>query len=153
MTAHSSHAVANKLLEIARNRGKSLTPMQVLKLVYLCHGWMLGLCGLPLIRDRVEAWKYGPVIPGLYHSLKKYGADPVTETIEQPYDTPFDDQEDGIIEEVFDVYGNHTGPQLSTITHRPGSPWSQTWDAGGTVIPNDGMKRHYKELARNDGTA
>ena len=37
--------------------------MQVLKLVYYCHAWMLGLYGRPLIRQPIEAWRYGPVVP------------------------------------------------------------------------------------------
>ncbi|WP_131993555.1 type II toxin-antitoxin system antitoxin SocA domain-containing protein [Dokdonella fugitiva] len=40
--------------------------MQLLKLVYLCHAWTLGLLGRPLLREEVQAWRYGPVFPALY---------------------------------------------------------------------------------------
>ena len=71
----SARAVANELIELAKQEGRAFTPLQLLKLVYIAHGWMLGLRQKPLIRDRIEAWKYGPVIPALYHDLKRYGAD------------------------------------------------------------------------------
>src|SRR5437870_2146380 len=42
---HDSRTVANHFLRLAREKGDFLTPMQVLKLVYIAHGWMLGLYG------------------------------------------------------------------------------------------------------------
>lgn len=30
-----------------------------------------------LIDEQIEAWKYGPVVPSLFHDLKKYGNQPV----------------------------------------------------------------------------
>lgn len=146
---HSSLAVANKLLKLAESSGKSLTPMQVLKLVYMCHGWMLGLYGRPLISDKVEAWQYGPVIPNLYHSLKSYRASPVTNTLMQPVDeAEFGEEEESLISQVFNIYGDYSGPQLSTITHRAGSPWHAIWNSNGSTISNDLIQTHYEELAQ-----
>lgn len=34
----SSLTVANEFIKLAGEAGESLTPMQVLKLVYICHG-------------------------------------------------------------------------------------------------------------------
>jgi len=42
---HSSITIANQLIKLAEAEGKTLTPMQLIKLVYLCHAWMLGLYG------------------------------------------------------------------------------------------------------------
>lgn len=56
--AHDARAVANYMLAVAEKKGMTLTPMQVLKLVYLAHGWSLAWFGRPLIRDDVEAWDY-----------------------------------------------------------------------------------------------
>ena len=41
-------AVANRLLELARERQLSLDPMKVQKLLYYAHGWHLALTGKPL---------------------------------------------------------------------------------------------------------
>jgi uncharacterized phage-associated protein len=140
-----STQVAQLLLDIAGEQEKPLTPMALLKLVYLCHGWMLGLYDRPLITEDVEAWKYGPVIPELYHALKKFGGQPVSNPIEQ--DMPeFDDLESALIRRVFEVYGNN-GLVLSGLTHRPGTPWSATWERGSSVIPNESIQQHFKELA------
>jgi uncharacterized phage-associated protein len=80
----SSTTVANRLFQLAGRAGYRLTPMQLVKLVFLCHGWMLGLYGKPLVRDRIEAWKYGPVIPKLYNAVKQYRGGPISQLVPGP---------------------------------------------------------------------
>ena len=75
----SSITVAKRFIDIAeKDNGNTLTPMQLLKLVYIAHGTMLGKYSMPLINDKVEAWKYGPVIKPLYDAIKTYRNEPVT---------------------------------------------------------------------------
>ena len=55
---HDARVIANAL--ISRHGVNTLTPLQVQKLTYLCHGWTLGLYSQPLSRQQVEAWRWGP---------------------------------------------------------------------------------------------
>ena len=64
--------------EFIRRSGNTKTNMQIQKMVYIAHGYMLGAYGRPLISENVEAWKWGPVIPSLYRRFKKYGSDLIT---------------------------------------------------------------------------
>lgn len=146
---HDSRTVANRFLRLAHDAGRPLTPMQVLKLVYIAHGWMLGLYGRPLIRDDVQAWQYGPVIPRLYNAMRSYGGGVVTEELAEPINDPLDGQEDDIVQQVFDLYGEKTGTALSRMTHADGTPWSLTYVPGsfGIVIPMDTIRDHYEKLA------
>jgi uncharacterized phage-associated protein len=146
--------VANRFLELAAGEGHSLTPMQVLKLVYIAHGWSLGLDGAPLIEQPVEAWQYGPVIPELYNAVKKFGASTVQGPLPLGFgsrgDTLTPDQE-ALVNDVFKIYGNMGGLALSRITHAAGTPWSQTYKPGnfGAVISRDLIQDHYERLARD----
>lgn len=146
---HDSRTIANRLLQLARAGGKPLTPMQVLKLVYIAHGWMLGLYGRPLIRDDVQAWQYGPVIPKLYNAMRSYGGGVVTSEITAPANDDLDGQEEDIVRQVFELYGSKTGPALSRLTHADGTPWDLTYEPGsfGLVIPTDTIRDHYVRLA------
>lgn len=147
---HDSNRIANRLLELATAAGDTLTPMQILKLVYICHGWMLGLYGVPLIRDEVQAWKYGPVIPRLYNSVKAFRDQPVTGPLPVRGDQePLVPQEENVIRQTYEIYGQKTGPALSRLTHQDGSPWAQTYRDGiaGLVISNDLIEDHYHILA------
>ena len=141
---------------------KSLTRLQIIKLVYISHGFTLAMLNRPLIRDRIEAWQYGPVIPALYYTLKGYHGEPISEL--RYCGTGIDDQsikqrrdffemiigknERGIIDRVIEVYGNYTSSQLSGITHQKNTPWSKCYKKGElfTLIPNNIIKEHYKQL-------
>lgn len=135
------------LLKKAEEEGRGLTPLQINKLVYICHGWALGKLGRPLIDNhsgQIEAWKYGPVVRGVYYRLKRWKAEELT------YDSFCDEfdpygygkeygkefltemlhdlkKTDPEICKLFDivwyVYKDLTGGQLITITHKDETPW------------------------------
>ena len=52
----SSITVANEFISLAKKDGYYFTPMQLLKLVYIAHGWMFGFFNEPLIDDDIEAF-------------------------------------------------------------------------------------------------
>lgn len=144
-----SRTVANRFIALANSKSDALTPMQVLKLTYMAHGWMLGLVGRPLIKDEIEAWQYGPVIPVLYNAVRRYKSQPVNEPI-SGVDSNLDADELHIIDQVYQIYGQRTGPALSRLTHQPGSPWAKVYRPGsfGMEIPNDLIEDHYSSLAK-----
>lgn len=146
---YSSVTVANRFLGHAAAAKNLLTPMQVLKLVYIAHGWSLGLTGRPLIRDDVEAWKYGPVIPTLYDTIRSYGARHIDAPLlaSSGSEEALDDASERIIRQTFEKYGAYSGPALSRLTHMPGTPWERVYDGSfGAVIPVDLIEDHYARL-------
>jgi uncharacterized phage-associated protein len=147
---HDSRLIANKFLERANAAGKTLTPMQLLKLVYIAHGWMLGLYGIPLTRDRIEAWKFGPVIPNLYHAIKHCGDGPVLNELPTQNDQLVPVEED-LIRQIYDIYGGHSGIALSNITHQVGTPWHRVYVSGAShiPIPDDIIQEHYQQISQN----
>jgi uncharacterized phage-associated protein len=145
---YDSLLVADRFLERAKAMGDTLTPMQLLKLVYIAHGWMLGLYGRPLIKDEVQAWQYGPVIPRLYNAIRQYRDQPVRGPL-CPTSGALPMTEQSVVDQVYEIYGDKSGPALSRLTHLPGSPWAETYTPGvfGVVIPNDIIEDHYARLA------
>ena len=73
MKTYPAIAVANEFLDLSFIEKNLITPLKLQKLVYICHGRHLGFYAYPLIKERVEAWSYGPVIPIIYHQFKHYG--------------------------------------------------------------------------------
>src|SRR5258708_6687363 len=89
----NSVAVANWFVEKANQGGKPVTLMKLLKLVYFAHGWHLALTKKPLIKEEIEAWKFGPVAPDVYHVFKTNGAGPIKspgEMFEGDLDSPIE---------------------------------------------------------------
>jgi uncharacterized phage-associated protein len=138
---------------LAEAKGDKLTPMQLLKLVYIAHGWMLGLHGRPLINDRIEAWQYGPVIPALYQHVRKYKGYPVSRKIVSFFESgELSSDEDDIVTQVYNAYGQKPAMHLSRITHAKGTPWELVYEPGsfGLNIPTDIIEDHYKKLAEQN---
>lgn len=145
--------VANRFLELADADGRPLTPMQVLKLVYIAHGWSLGLNGRPLIEQPIEAWQYGPVIKDLYNAMKGFGGGAVRGPLPSAYGARADDlssSDDALVRRVYSLYGQMSGVQLSRITHAQGTPWQQTYTPGsfGDIIDDGRIAEHYRRLSR-----
>lgn len=149
--AFASTAVARKILEIANEQERSLTPLELMKLTYLSHGWHLAFLGEPLISENVQAWQYGPVYPDLYHATKRYRASPVEDVpangLELFGRQEVDGQAEKLLRSVFDAYKKFNGVQLSALTHEPGTPWDEAWKkARNAIIPDEVIKRHFNEL-------
>lgn len=145
---HDARAIANELIHHGVKAERPCDPLQVIKLTYLCHGWMLGLYRRPMSTQSVLAWRYGPVIPAVYHEVKRYGRNPVRALLRSG-DGGFDFQENDLIKQVFDVYGKFSGIDLSMLTHAEGSPWHQIWHREGmnATIPNDLIEKHFVGLS------
>ena len=160
--AYSARLVANYLIRAKKRKdGTPPTPMQLLKLVYIAHGWNLAINDRPLVTDCIEAWRYGPVISDLYHGLKKWGNTPVQELLPIPSSgaTILSSEEKAVVDEVLDVYGNLNGIQLSNLTHSSNTPWYNVYfDEGGQYknraqITDQRIKQHFVELASRNSHA
>lgn len=166
---YEAKAIANYFLDLAKGQNKQIDPMQMQKLAYFAHGWCLALKDAPLVIERIEAWRYGPVIRELYSAFRDAGSDPITHPA---YDAVFrdnrcafrtpcinDQEEDGqiskdvarrLVEEIWKVYGGFSGIQLSNLTHERGTPWYETWQASqgkNATISDELMKTYFKAQA------
>ena len=83
---YDSRAVANSILHNANETGKKLTPMQLIKLVYVANGWSLALLNRPLISEQIQAWQYGPVIPNVYRAFNRFGSAAITASLNERND-------------------------------------------------------------------
>jgi uncharacterized phage-associated protein len=156
MEGHDARAVANKLLEISEKQGIKLTLMQLIKLVYLSHGWWLTFSeGDPLTSSSPQAWQYGPVHPEVYRAFKKYGRAPILGRAINAdtgfeYQSHFSNDEVALMEQVVSSYGRYHAFTLSDIMHKPGTPWSLVNSESGDYapIPNSVIKKHFDEIRK-----
>lgn len=142
---------------ITKSHGQ-LTPLQIINLVFISHGYTLALTNKPLISEPVEAWKYGPIIPSLYHALSKYGTAYVMYTIYDNVDIRMDPDHEKllrdklgnmheIVDRVMNTHDHLSGSELSRLTHKKGTPWRKyyTNDELGAVMPDGEIRKYYKK--------
>ena len=158
---HDARSVANYLIDKAIDDGRPFTPLQVIKLTYYCHAWMMAMHDKKLIEQPIEAWQYGPVIGDVYRGLRDWGGELIEE--HSPIDTddakfdPDSDEKD-TIDRIYDHYGRFDGIRLSALTHQKGSPWDTTWRGKSwweklrktTYIKNDDIKNYYRKIGRRN---
>ncbi len=144
--------VANHILK----RDKRFDLLQLIKLCYLSYGWYLAYHDKELFEEKIEAWKYGPVIPELYYALKHFKGQLLPDNcleslIENKGMTPvFSEEAESLIGEVVEVYGDYSGLELSALTHKRGTPWYNTYHGKSkrpwVYIPRNVIKDYYDEL-------
>ena len=156
---HSPLIVADYIL--GTRTTTPLTPLQVNKLTYISHGFTLALDDEKLVRESVEAWKYGPVFPSLYYTLRDFGGDNIPSL--NYCNTSIGGREIGdrtkflegvlgsktrIIDMVMETYGKLSGSRLIDLTHEKGTPWHRFYrrNKRGTIIPTNVIKAHYRDI-------
>lgn len=158
---YESRTIASYFLELANSEDKGLSPMKLIKLVYIAHGWHLGFTKRPLISDSISAWKYGPTIDGLYNRLRSFGTKRITEDIKDSdiilseyQNVLMDEWLRGFLSGIWDSYKKYSAVELSTITHAQDTPWDTIWNKRngkniyGAIIPNDLIAAYYEEKTK-----
>lgn len=167
--SYPAKAVANYFIKRAiKEKDNSLTPMKLLKEIYLAHGWCLSIYNRPLIDEDVQAWVYGPVIDEIFQAFKKWGMSPIKEIctdlaldkngklVIDDYDVEFSAEDKRLLDKIWETYKNNTGIDLSNWTHRNGSAWWKAWNTlGGSEhrffkIPDSLIKEEFDMEAQKD---
>lgn len=132
-TYHAVDVAAYLVLHAKEKNIGDMTHLKIQKLVYLAHGWFLGIFEERLIKEDIEAWQYGPVVSELYDELKIYGS-AVIPFIESKI--TIEGYPKDMLNRILDVYGNISGSNLVEITHEPGTPWYEITNAGKIIVTN-----------------
>lgn len=153
-------SVANYFVELSKRDGVDLHLLGLVKRVYIAHGFSLAISGRPLVDprfDRIEAWKYGPVIPSVYHSFKHNKYNPIKEPavisrwngVEEKFEVPTLQNEDDktLVELIWNRYFQISDRDIVALTHEPGTPWSMVYVEGeNRLIPDERTKDYYRKV-------
>lgn len=151
---YDSRIIANYFIDFARQDGATISPMKLQKLVYFAHGYYLAITGKPLIEEEIQAWQYGPVIESLYHEVKHYGNNGITEKIRMPNELALPKHIVDFLQKIWEVFGTFTAVQLSNMTHETGAPWEKVWkrNAIRLIIPSEVIREYFsKQLENSNG--
>lgn len=132
--------VAVFLLRLA-DGGEGLSVLQTHNLVYLAHGWSLGLVGEPLIKEPVRSGGSGPRVSGLVSFVRDYLRTGVG------VDAGLNNAAREMVSSVYSGYGSYDGLTTTAIMGElPGSVSSRN-----VRIPDSRILEHFrnKHLVRS----
>ena len=132
-----------------------MTPLKLLKLVYIAYGWNLALKGEKLFPEPIQAWRHGPVVKSLYDEFKHYRKEPITaRSTNIDFDTwettvpriPADDYDTNLIlSKVWAGYRRFPAWDLREMTHEADGPWHRVYKEGtqNVLLQDEDVKEHY----------
>jgi uncharacterized phage-associated protein len=151
---YPTNHVLNAILQRAFKESRTdVTPMKAQKLLFYTHGWHLATTGQPAIDKPFEVWQWGPVVPLVYHELKRFGSNPVTEYAKDMFaDRPYVVNQTcksfyDALDIAWEKYIGISGMRLSAMTHEPGSPWDIAKRLGESIIRDDVIREYFVKLA------
>jgi len=151
MAHTNAFRIADYIIAYSHEHGDPVSNLKLQKLLYYAQAWFLALYDERLFDERIEAWVHGPAVPPVYRQYKTWAWQPIAENPDYP------DLDKTIVEhldEVLDVYGDLTGPQLHKLTHSE-DPWKNARgdlpldQPSSNPISDDDMREFYRALASN----
>lgn len=149
-----SSALANFFIDKAKSEKVEMTNLKLQKLMFIGYGWVYALTNKDLTDgEGFQAWQHGPVLPSIYHQMKRYGDSSINEQATD-YDSdenkiyiPTIKSEDSlnILGKVWDIYKSFSAWSLRNLTHEEETPWDKVYSHNSlfTVIPNESVKDYY----------
>jgi uncharacterized phage-associated protein len=143
---YSATTIAKWFVDWANSDDAELTNLKLQKLLYYGQGHHLAMCGRPLFRDDIQAWSHGPVVPGVYHSFKQFGAGAISLADDDPFEWDHvDPATSQFLAKVWNTYGGVAAWKLRNMTHAE-APWMEHFAQGERyiVIPQDEIKAYFE---------
>lgn len=117
---HTALEIARYIINKCIELGRPVSNLQLQKILYYVQGeYMKSNNGIALFQDEIEAWQYGPVVPGVYYAYNMYSASEITDIQES---IELESEIKNIINPVIGDKSKFSAWQLVEKTHSE-SPW------------------------------
>jgi uncharacterized phage-associated protein len=133
------YTTANSILE---KTNYSISNLRLNRLLYYVYGVYLATQNQRPWSEQTEAWNYGPIFPSIYKKFKIYGSKRIKYPI---LGVDFNNDIDGIIDEVLKTFNHLTDTELIARTHNDKSPWNQYYEPKKQhIIPDRVISEYFK---------
>lgn len=125
------------------------TNLEIQKLLYIAQVFSLGLRDKSLFNNDIEAWKYGPVIPDVYHRFKFCASDPIPPVMFDGLAEHSCSEEDTqFVESIAEATKSLRDWQLVGLTHRNGTAWDKVFHSNGSgaQITKQDMQEEFRNV-------
>lgn len=129
--------IANVILEKALKKFHDLDVLKLNRLLFIAYGIGYKELKRSIFNDRIEAWKYGPIIPAVYHHFSHFHLKPVQATafeydfFKNKFQTYNIDKKDTVLRSfLIDIYNKYNDDSKFSLIHHiwsEDSPWAKAY--------------------------
>lgn len=129
---------------VDENTPEGISPLKIQKLLYFAQAASLSLFKKRVFSEEIQAWKYGPVVPTVYHKYKNFNNNLITSP-EGIY-ISIDTDTAQLLKGIWDLFGKYSASELVQITHNH-APWKNVYEEGNNVpISIESLKNYYQNI-------
>ncbi|MDB9804419.1 Panacea domain-containing protein [bacterium] len=132
---------------IAEKSDWSISNLKLQKMMYITQMIHMGRNdGECIFNADFQAWDYGPVIPSLYHRLKIFGSNPISDVLSRAKKFRPDDARRKVMNDVCKRFLKFSAGDLVEITHADIGAWAEFYVPGARniTIPNEAILDEYR---------
>ncbi|NBJ09481.1 Panacea domain-containing protein [Microvirga arsenatis] len=165
--AYDVRAIANVVLDRAEHLGISVTNLSINKILYFAHGHFLAHFNKPLLREKAEAWEFGPVYREIYRQFSSFEKKSINARAKKldvssgkmvEFSIALPPNELKFIAPVIDFYIRIPAWKLVELSHEPDGPWDRIWNHlspsnPGMIIPDDLVAEYFRQHESPGGSS
>ena len=153
--------VANEIIKLANAEKVEITPMKLQKILYLANGINYKRKSEKLVKEKFEAWDYGPVIRTVYNTYRDCKGNNIDEPIDDMIHTngfsfvkastiQIEDSDFTVIKEAWDNSKNLDAFTLSAWSHNKDSPWDKAFNSNpkSLYISDEDIHNYFNGFIR-----
>lgn len=142
----SSLQVMSFIAQACLRKGYPYNVTKLQKLLYCCYGVVLAVKDFTLCYETPEAWQHGPVFPSTFRYIKTFGLESLNS--DRTFEIHAPNEIKSIVLQTIRTFGVFSASQLSSWSHRKGSPWSNATNNGKEFykpLNNDLIKIYFAD--------
>lgn len=135
---YTASEISNYIINKCCSENKSISNLQLQKILYFLQRKFLQEKGYPLFSDEIEAWDFGPVVRKIYFKFCGFGASPLFELSNDNVD--FNTKDKQIIDSLVEIYRDKNPWELVEESHAKGKAWDIVYSYGignKKIIPKE----------------
>lgn len=135
--------VAQYIINYGNEKNYSISNLRLQKLLYFIQAYYLAFTPShePCFREEIEAWDFGPVVPFVYLTFRRFGGNSIPTIANYYWDQSDKDKE--IIENIVDKLSVYSTVELMKITHKQ-TPWKESYKLRyNTIITKESIQHYF----------
>lgn len=123
---------------------EGITNLKLQKILYFAQAAHVALYNKKIFKDKIVAWKYGPIVEPVYFAYKKFKNNPIPASKESRLRMNKKDIE--FLNGVWDLFEKYSASELVSITHQH-APWRDAYGKGkNSEIKVEQLRDYYKNI-------